>query len=63
SYYFTFQQVAEDIIAFGRLDVEELESMRKEILVLNQELNNATEAAMTGEQAAEGTAAEQVQQA
>ncbi|RWX44122.1 Signal transduction histidine kinase [Candidatus Electrothrix aarhusensis] len=42
SYYFTFQQVAEDIIAFGRLDVEELESMRKEILVLNQELNNAT---------------------
>ena len=42
SYSFTFQQAAEGILAFGRLDVEELEAMRKEILVLNQELNNTT---------------------
>jgi signal transduction histidine kinase len=42
SYSFTFQQVAEYILAFARLDVEELEAMRKEILALNQELNNAT---------------------
>lgn len=40
SYYFTFQRVEEHILVFGRLDTEELEIMRREILVLNQDLNN-----------------------
>ena len=42
SFYFTFKPVAESILAFGRLDVEELESMRREVLSLNQDLNNLT---------------------
>ncbi len=41
SFYFTFKPVADDcILAFGRLDAAELETMRKEVLSLNQELNN-----------------------
>ena len=40
SFYFTFKQVSENILAFGRLDAEELENMRAEVLSLNQELNN-----------------------
>ncbi len=42
SFYFTFKKTTEYILAFGRLDVEELESMRKEVLALNRELNNLT---------------------
>lgn len=42
SLYFTFKRVGEHIMAFGRLDVEDLENMRKEILSLNQELSNLT---------------------
>jgi signal transduction histidine kinase len=42
SYYFTFKQVSEYILAFGRQDVQELESMHKEVLTLNQALNNQT---------------------
>ena len=40
SFYFTFKPVNDHILAFGRLDAEELENMRKEVLSLNQELNN-----------------------
>ena len=40
SFYFTFKLVNDAILAFGRLDAEELENMRKEVLSLNQELNN-----------------------
>jgi chromosome condensin MukBEF ATPase and DNA-binding subunit MukB len=40
SFFFTFKCFTDHIIAFGRLDSEELEMMRKEILGLNQELNN-----------------------
>mgnify|MGYP006283320355 CR=1 FL=1 len=42
SFYFTFKPVSEFILAFGRLDAEELDSMRKEVLALNQDLNNLT---------------------
>ena len=42
SFYFTFTPVSGHILAFGRLDVEELESMRREVLNLNQDLNNLT---------------------
>jgi signal transduction histidine kinase len=40
SYYFSFKQVIDQIVVFGRLDAEELENMRKELVSLNQELNN-----------------------
>jgi len=40
TFYFTFEQVSDSISAFGRLDVDELETMRKEVFSLNQELNN-----------------------
>ncbi|MFW5639825.1 MAG: sensor histidine kinase [Thermodesulfobacteriota bacterium] len=40
TFYFTFEQVSDSILAFGRLDVDELETMRKEVFSLNQELNN-----------------------
>ena len=40
SFYFTFKPVGDRILAFGRLDAEEIEKMRKEVLSLNQELNN-----------------------
>lgn len=42
SYYFTFRQVSDHILAFGRLDVQELDNMRVDILALNNELNNLT---------------------
>jgi len=35
--YFIFEQVNDSILAFGRLDTDELEIMRKEILHLNRE--------------------------
>ena len=40
SFYFTFKSVSGHILAFGRLDAEELEKMSREVLALNQELNN-----------------------
>ena len=40
SFYFSFKPVKDIILAIGRLDAEELENMRKEVLSLNQELNN-----------------------
>ena len=40
SYYFVFRKLPDCILAFGRLDIEEIGSMRKEILSLNHELNN-----------------------
>lgn len=42
SYYFTFKKIADQILVFGRLDVEEITGTRKEILILNQDLNNLT---------------------
>jgi len=42
SFYFTFTPVSGFVLAFGRLDAEELDSMRKEVLALNQDLNNMT---------------------
>ena len=42
SFYFTFKPVADRILAFGRLDAEELESVRKEVQAVNQDLNNLT---------------------
>ncbi|MFO7912656.1 MAG: ATP-binding protein [Desulfotignum sp.] len=42
SYYFTFQPVDDQILAFGRLDGRDLEIMHKKIMALNQESNNLT---------------------
>lgn len=42
SFHFTFKPVSEYVLAFGRLDAEELDSMRREMLALNQDLNNLT---------------------
>jgi signal transduction histidine kinase len=42
SYFFTFTPFDDKILALGRLDAEELEKMRREVLTLNQELNNLT---------------------
>jgi len=39
-FYFTFKQSNDHILVFGRLDAEDLGTMKKEILSLNQELNN-----------------------
>ena len=44
SFYFTFKQIPDFTLAFGRLDVEDLEKMRKEMVILNQESNNLTRA-------------------
>ncbi|MGB3221442.1 MAG: hypothetical protein WBB23_01430 [Desulforhopalus sp.] len=40
SYYFTFKKIAECVVVFGRLDSEEIEISRNEMISLNQELNN-----------------------
>ena len=40
SYYFSFKKIINQIVVFGRLDTEELETMRKELVSLNQELSN-----------------------
>jgi len=42
SYYFTFKKIADQILVFGRLDVEEITGTRKEIVILNQDLSNLT---------------------
>jgi|GEM_PF-3385910 len=42
SYDFYFEQVQNRILAFGRLDARELTRMQKQLLSLNQELNNLT---------------------
>jgi signal transduction histidine kinase len=42
SYDFYFQQVQNRILAFGRLDAREMEQLQKQLLSLNQELNNLT---------------------
>ncbi len=42
SFYFSFVPVQDQILAFGRMDTDEIEFMRKEVLGLNQELNNLT---------------------
>jgi signal transduction histidine kinase len=40
SFYFTFKPVSDRILVFGRIDADELETMRQALLALNQELNN-----------------------
>ncbi len=40
SFYFSFQLTDDHVLAFGRSDTKENENMRKEVLSLNQELNN-----------------------
>ena len=40
SFYFLFKKIINLIMMFGRLDTEELENMRKELVSLNQEQNN-----------------------
>ena len=42
SHYFSFKKIADQILVFGRLDVEEITGTRKEILILNQDLSNLT---------------------
>lgn len=42
SYDFYFEQVQNRILAFGRLDAREMEQLQKQLLSLNQELNNLT---------------------
>ncbi len=42
SYDFYFEQVQNRILAFGRLDAREMERLQKQMLSLNQELNNLT---------------------
>lgn len=42
SLFFSFREVSDHILALGRLDVDELETMRREILTLNQELGAMT---------------------
>jgi len=40
TFYFTFEQTKDRILAFGRMDTDEIENMRKEVLFLNREQNN-----------------------
>ena len=40
SFYFSFSKVKNKVLTFARLDAEEMETMRKEVVSLNQELNN-----------------------
>jgi diguanylate cyclase (GGDEF)-like protein len=42
SYYFHFRKTAGGLLAFGRLDLDEIEKMRREVLALNQDLNLVT---------------------
>jgi hypothetical protein len=42
TFYFTFKSVTGYILAFGRLDAEELDAMQKEVSALNSELSNLT---------------------
>lgn len=43
SFYFSFVPADDNqVLAFGRLDTDEIEIMRREVLSLNQELNNLT---------------------
>lgn len=42
SYYFTFKQIDDNVMVFGRLDSEDLDKLSKEMLLMNQELCNLT---------------------
>ena len=42
SYLFTFREIADSILVFGKDDAEELEILRSELFRSNQELNNLT---------------------
>jgi diguanylate cyclase (GGDEF)-like protein len=42
TYHFHFYTSGNDILAFGHLDVDEIESLSTELLTVNQELNNLT---------------------
>ncbi len=40
TFYFTFEQINDRVLAFGRMDTDEIENMRNEVLFLNREQNN-----------------------
>lgn len=40
TFYFTFEQTKDRILAFGKMDTDEIQNMRKEVLFLNREQNN-----------------------
>ncbi len=42
TFYFTFRQMADRTLAFGRLDTGEIEKFRRDLVRTNQELNNLT---------------------
>lgn len=42
SYYFTFKRIDDHIMAFGRMDIEDIDKLNKKVLLLNQDLNNLT---------------------
>ncbi len=42
TYHFHFYTSGSDILAFGHVDVDEIESLSTELLAVNQELNNLT---------------------
>ncbi|THB77799.1 MAG: sensor histidine kinase [Desulfobulbaceae bacterium] len=42
SLYFTLREIGDHILAYGRLDMAEIERMQHEVLALNTELNNLT---------------------
>jgi diguanylate cyclase (GGDEF)-like protein len=42
TYHFRFYTSGDDILAFGHLDVDEIESLSNELVTVNQELNNLT---------------------
>ena len=42
SFYCSLSKLDEHVLVFGRLDAAEIENMRKEMVLLNQELNNLT---------------------
>lgn len=42
SYYFTFTEVQDQVLVFGRSDTEEIESTRRKVQSLNEDLNNLT---------------------
>jgi len=42
SFYFNFAKTENHILGFGRLDTREMVEMQKQVLALNQELNNLT---------------------
>jgi len=40
TFYFTFEKIKDRVLAFGRMDTDEIEIMRNEVLTLNREQND-----------------------